>query len=301
MLTDILERFTFENKPLRGEHVYLANSIQTILKQHSYTNALKQLLAESLAIVSLLSAMIKLEGRITLQFHGKNELKLLLAQCTHRHEIRGLIKPENSPKVNTLSYAKLMEQMKEGILVVMLEFDARPDTPYQAIVPWTGNTMMDAIEAYFENSEQLLTKIWLHYDILHETIAGCMLQALPSQEGADTLNLEFFNIAQQMQIAWKQPNDHIADAKTFLTTACSHDDIRLFSPVSIAFRCRCERTHFEQAIKVLGIAEAEDEIAKNGELVVTCEFCTRTYHFDKIDIAAIFKDSLNDSSSDAIH
>lgn len=298
MLKDILERFTFENKSLRGEHVYLTDSIQLILKQHAYPHAIKQLLAESLAIVSLLSAMIKLEGRITLQFHGKQDLKLLLAQCTHRHEIRGIVKYEGN---DNLSYNELMQRMKEGILVVMLEFDARPDTPYQAIVPWMGNSMMEAIVAYFENSEQLLTKIWLHYDAIHETIAGCMLQALPGSGSLDILNLDFFSIAQQLQLTWKHQVDKIADAKTFLTTACPHDDIRLFAPISVAFRCHCERAHFEQAIKLLGPAEAEEEIEKNGELIVTCEFCTKSYHFDKIDITAIFKDKLSDSSSGALH
>jgi len=293
MTNDILERFTFENKPLRGEHVYLSESIQTILKQHPYPKGIERLLAESLAIVSLLSAMIKLEGRITLRFQGKNNLKLLLAQCNHHHEIRGLIKYDHEHPV---SYDELMQLMKDGLLAVMLEFDAHPFEPYHGIVEWRGDNLTSAIESYFETSEQLLTKIWLHYNSEQQSIVGCMLQALPNHDLEDTHHLAFFQIAEQMQNTWKQYSNDLQFAKEFLTRACPHDDIRLFAPIAIQFKCTCSRAHSEQAIKLLGSKEALDEIEKNGEIVVTCDFCAKTYRFDQVDITALFKDPLNDSS-----
>lgn len=297
MTKDRLERFTFEKRPLRGEYVYLETSIQTILSQHPYSGAMKQLLAESLAIVSLLSAMIKLEGRISLHFQGKGDFKLLLAQCNSRHEIRGLIKHEHSGQ---LSYDELIQIMREGLLVVMLEFDSRPGNPYHGIVQWTGTSLTDAIEAYFENSEQLLTRIWLNYDAEKETIAGCMLQALPNKENDGGINLDFFQIAQQMQTSW-QHHDNLTNIKAFLEASCPQDDIRLFAPNVMQFKCTCSRSHSEQAIKLLGLHEAQDEIEKNGQIIVTCDFCTQTYPFDKIDITAIFKDIPSGSSPDSIH
>jgi molecular chaperone Hsp33 len=297
MTNDRLERFTFEKKALRGEYVYLETSIQTILKQHAYSAPMKKLLAESLAIVSLLSAMIKLDGRISLHFKGKGDLKLLLAQCNSRHEVRGLIKYEQGKE---LSYDELIQCMKEGLLVVMLEFDAHPGNPYQGIIQWTGNNLTDAIEVYFENSEQLLTRVWLHYNSEDETIAGCMLQALPNPESPGEVNLDFFKIATAIQHTWQQ-QDHLQEVETLLKTACPQDDIQLFAKSTMQFKCTCSRSHSEQAIKLLGQHEAQDEIEKNGAIVVTCDFCTEIYSFDKIDIAALFKDTPSDSSPHSLH
>ncbi len=293
MTNDILERFTFENKPLRGEYVHLQTSIQAILSQHPYSQPMKRLLAESLAIVSLLSAMIKLNGRITLQFQGKNGFKFLLAQANSKHEIRGLIKHEKEGA--TLSYDQIIHLMKEGLLVVMLELDEHPGNPYQGIVEWRGESLTEAIEAYFENSEQLLTRIWLHFDAEKHTISGCMLQALPTQD--NQINIDFFKIAQQLEKTWYQ-HDDFSHAKSLLTAACPEDDIQLFLPIAMRFKCTCSKNHSEQAIRLLGQIETEDEIKKNGTIVVTCEFCAERYQFDRIDVAAIFK---LDDSSDTIH
>lgn len=299
MINDKLECFTFENKLLRGEYISLETSIQTILKQHPYPEPMKKLLAESLAIVSLMSAMIKLEGRITLHFKGKGKLNLLVAQCNSKHEIRGLIKYEEESS-KKLSYHDLLTTLQNGILSVMLEFDAKPGSPYQGIVQWTGSSITDAIEAYFENSEQLLTRIWLHYDETKETIVGCMLQALPNPNTDDIVNLDFFQAAHQLQTAWLQESN-VYNVQAFLQTACPHDDLRLYEPMMMTFKCTCGRAHSEQAIKLLGIHEAKDEIEKNGNIIVTCEFCTQQYSFDAVDIAALFKNPLSDSSSDTLH
>lgn len=293
-MNDVIERFTIENKPLRGEYVYLTNSIKTILAQHPYPQAMKRLLAESLAIVSLLSVMIKLEGRVTLHFQGKENIKLLLAQCNSAHEIRGLIKYESG---NDLSYEELIKNIQEGVLIVMLEFDNQPGKPYQGIVEWRGNTLTEAIEYYFENSEQLLTKIWLNYDEVNEVVKGCMLQSLPTKE--ENIPVEFFKIAEQIQQAWLDPNDSI-EAKQFLQKAVPYDDVRLFDPVNVQFKCTCSREHSEAAIRLLGFHEAQDEVEKNGSLIVTCDFCMQSYPFDKIDIAAIFKNGRH-NTSDTIH
>lgn len=298
MTNDLLERFTFNDKPLRGEYLHLKTSTETILNQHPYSEPMKQLLAESLAIVSLLSGMIKLEGRISLHFQGKGKLKLLLAQCNSQHEIRGLIKHEEEG--DRLSYDELLQALKEGLLVVMLEFDARPGNPYHGIVQWTGNSLTDAIEAYFENSEQLLTRIWLDYNPLQQTITGCMLQSLPNPTDHDLINLDFFRVAKDIHHYWQQRTDETR-AEYFLQKACPHDEIQLFEPTTMQFKCTCSRAHSEQAIRLLGSSEAMDEAEQNGSIIVTCDFCMQKYEFDKVDVIAIFKDDLHNPSPDTLH
>jgi len=76
---DILQRFLFENIPIRGEIVHLKQSFQVIIKQHEYSPLVQAVLGEALALICLLTATIKFKGRMTLQFQGRGKLKLLLA------------------------------------------------------------------------------------------------------------------------------------------------------------------------------------------------------------------------------
>src|SRR5207244_419684 len=111
---------------------------------------------------------------LTVQFRGKGKLKLLLAQCDSEFQIRGLAKWEGE-----LTYNDLMDSFNHGVLVIML--DSGPHkSRYQGIVSWRGNSLVESIEGYFRDSEQLSTKIWL--TVNKRTAAGFLLQVIPGTE-----------------------------------------------------------------------------------------------------------------------
>jgi redox-regulated HSP33 family molecular chaperone len=64
-----------------------------------------------------------------------------------------------------------------GNLTVTLETDDGAQR-YQGIVPLAGQRLAESLQVYFENSEQLPTRLWLHADSLGTS--GMLLQKLPS-------------------------------------------------------------------------------------------------------------------------
>src|SRR5438093_10310945 len=113
---DLLQRFIFDRLPIRGEFIHLQESYQTIINQHPYSQPIRKLLGEALCVAGLLSAIIKFNGRLTVQFRGKGKLKLLLAQCDHNFQMRGLVKYDSE-----MTYDDLMASFNEGVLVIMLD------------------------------------------------------------------------------------------------------------------------------------------------------------------------------------
>ena len=45
----------------------------------------------------LMAGALKFEGRLSLQFEGRGALRLMLAQCTHRHALRGVARHDDIP------------------------------------------------------------------------------------------------------------------------------------------------------------------------------------------------------------
>lgn len=284
---DLLQRFIFDNAAVRGEVVHLEESFQTIVSQHHYPEPIKHLLGEALCVAALLSAIIKFDGRLTVQFRGKGDLKLLLAQCDNQFHMRGLAKWEGD-----LTYDELMDAFKEGVLVIMLDSGANK-TRYQGIVSWRGNSLAESIEEYFMHSEQLSTKIWLA--VGRHSAAGLLLQVIP---GADK---QFGALESEViQPEWRRL---IGDAAKLTTQSLLHDDnetllrqlfpheqIRVFPEYTVQFQCTCSRKRSIDAIQILGREEAEEELKDKDTIVVTCDFCNKEYIFDRIDIAAIFED-----------
>lgn len=282
---DNLQRFIFENAPVRGEFIHLGESFQTITSQHSYSPAVKQLLGEALCVAGLLTAIIKFNGRLSVQFRGKGKLKMLLAQCDNHFHLRGLVKCDGD-----LSYQDLMDSFNDGVLMIMLNSD-KSTRNYQGVVAWRGNSLVESIEGYFKESEQLATRIWLSVDNSHA--AGLLLQVMPGKESAP-YGMEKEMIAMQWERLVSASSQ--MQKPDMLQLGCEHllrklypqEDVRVFEAQPVAFRCTCTRKRGEDAILVLGKEEAEEELNEKQVLTVTCDFCNKEYEFDKVDVAAIF-------------
>jgi redox-regulated HSP33 family molecular chaperone len=87
---DLLHRFLFEDLPVRGHLVRLDASWRAAIEHHDYPRPVSDLLGEAMAAAVLMADALKFEGRLALQFEGRGPVRLMLAQCTHRHAIRGV-------------------------------------------------------------------------------------------------------------------------------------------------------------------------------------------------------------------
>jgi molecular chaperone Hsp33 len=282
---------------VRGSFVHLDKTYQTIISQHDYSPELKKLMGEALALVSLLSATIKFDGRLTLQFQGKGSLRLLLVQANQHLHLRGLIQTDKQFE----TYEELLAELKKGVMVITMDPDDSLQR-YQGIVSWRGNSLKESIEGYFRDSEQLLTRIWLAIDSTRAS--GMLLQAMPDTRKPES------NI---VPLATSHPDwEHIIhltstikasellslDNKTILYRLYNQEDVRLFESTPIIFRCTCSLKRSENAILMLGREEAEAELHDKQKIVVTCEFCGSEFSFDRVDVETIFlKGDMPPSSS----
>lgn len=277
---DTLKRFLFENLSIRGEWISLDESFQTILSHHDYPPPIRRLLGETLVIAGLLSALIKFEGRLTVQFRGKEGLKLLLAQCNEKLQLRGIVKWDGAP-----TYEELMSHVEGGTLAITLD-SRQNNSRYQGIVAWKGSSLAESIEAYFKASEQLATKIVL---AVNETRAtGLLLQVMPTDINIASQEAEWLRISKSLSLlsvdGWIEE-----EAENILTQLYPEDEIRVFSPEPVAFYCQCSRTRSEDAILLLGKEEAQAELEEKQMIVVTCDFCNKEYLFDRMQVETIFE------------
>jgi molecular chaperone Hsp33 len=68
----------------------------------------------------------------------------------------------------------------------------------------------------------------------------------------------------------------------------AEDDVRMFESAPVFFRCRCSRERVAAMLKALGQAEIGGLLTERGVVEVRCEFCSRAYHFDAVDVEALF-------------
>src|ERR1700676_4411362 len=154
---DSLHRFIFEHYPIRGHLIHLDASSRALIEHRDYPEAIRNTLGEAVAASLLLAATIKFDGVLTLQLQGAGAVHLLVAQCTSGLGVRGLARyrDDGGPGTYTEDIAQLIGP---GNLTVTLESDDGTQR-YQGIVPITGARLADSLQIYFENSEQLPTRL----------------------------------------------------------------------------------------------------------------------------------------------
>jgi molecular chaperone Hsp33 len=245
-----------------------------------------------------LAATIKFEGVLSLQLRGDGPVHLMLAQCTSGLGVRGLARHRDSGARDSLNIRDLVGA---GNLTVTLETDDGAQR-YQGIVPIEGERLADSLQAYFQNSEQLPTRLWLRADA--QGASGMLLQKLPgaaSIAAADTAAIEDAWRRVQLIADTLTPEElsTLADAE-ILHRLFNEDDLRLFEASPVYFRCRCSRERVAGMLQGLGEVETRGVLAEHGKVAVHCDFCNRAYVFDAVDIAQLFKSALP-ADSGSVH
>mgnify|MGYP006280621983 FL=1 len=276
---DTLHRFLFEGLGVRGELVCLDAAFRAVLSRHPYPGPVQHLLGEALASVLLLTATLKLEGSLTLQAQGSGPIRTLVVQGTHRGTVRGLARWDGDvPRGN------LQQRFGAGHLALTL--DPSRGERYQGIVPLEGAGLGAAIEAYFGHSEQLPTRLWLAVD--DSRAVGLMLQRMPgTAEDADGWDrtITLADTVEERELL-------TLPVQNLLRRLFHEEDVRLFEPEPVAFRCGCSRGRIEETLRALGRDEVDAILKEQGDIAVTCEFCNRDYRFDAVDASELFSDSV---------
>jgi len=293
---DLLHRFIIENTRVRGEMVHLQASWQAVLERYDYPENVQGILGEAFAACALLSATIKYEGSLILQIRGDGPLHLLVVQATSEGTLRGLARWNSDvPEHNLKSI------FGNGQMVITIEPPS--GEPYQGIIALQGEHIQDAIENYFKQSEQLNTRLWLASN--NKLCTGFLLQELPESSNAHPSNLgENHNSWEHAEALGNTlSNEELLNLSTkdILHRLFHEDDIRLFDPSPLSFRCSCSNDRIGKMIISLGIDEARNIIIEQGKIQVDCEFCNAQYNFDSIDVENLFASSAQTNTSGIHH
>lgn len=281
---DRLYRFLIENSHVRGELVHLNATWQAVLERADYPDNVKTVLGEALAACALLAATIKFDGSLILQIRGDGPLHLLVVQTTAEGSMRAIARWNSD-----VPEQGLHDIFGQGQMVITIE--PKNAEAYQGIIALQGEHLKDALEAYFIQSEQLNTRLWLAADL--NNCGGFLLQELPGDENDDISWEHFHQLADTLQ-----PEEILNLPPPELLHRLFHEeDIRLFDPEPMCFRCSCSKERISSMLLSLGSDEVHDILEQQGNIEVDCEFCNAHYEFDRIDVDALFAPAIGSTTA----
>lgn len=277
-MSDLLKRFQFLDGPVRGEVCQLDAAYQAMLERHPYPFCVKVLLGQALTGVALMAANLKFEGSLILQIQGDGPMSVLMVECNHRGEVRGIARYDEA-QVEALTDTSWTALAGQGQLILTL--DPEDGERYQGIVALEGNTLGEALAGYFEQSEQLPTYFSLAADECRA--AGLMLQVLPQADDADDADL--WTRAQSLATTLQSEELLGLTAEDMLYRLFHEEEVELYPADELRFQCSCSRERSGNALRSIDLDELLEIAAEqNGHVEVDCQFCRQRYVFDPIDL-----------------
>lgn len=269
----------------------------------AFAPPVRRLLGEMTAAAALMQSSIKFDGTLILQLHGDGPVKLAVAEARADLSFRATAKVV-SAVAPTSSLQDLVNSGGQGRCAITLDPKKRPpgSQPYQGVVPLHDDQRLpltafaQVIEHYMLQSEQLDTRLILAAS--DDVAAGLLLQRMPVT-GAGNLSAaardddqigtnEDFNRIAQLAATLTREELLGLDVDTVLRRLFWQENVRRFAPLTSHFNCSCARERVRNMLLGLGRAELDSILVERNEIEVGCDFCGQQYHFDAVDVGAMF-------------
>ena len=283
MQTDILNRYLFDNLHARGELVNLSQTFQEIVAPHNYPSGIKNLLGELVAATCLLTATLKFEGEIAVQLQGDGPIGYMAVNGNNLQEMRGIARMSSETDATSLQ-----DLIGKGNMVITIR--PKNGEPYQGVVALEEETLAECLAHYFEVSEQIPTKIWLFTDESTSQIAGTLIQLLPDAGDKAQQEADFDHLC-QLTNTIKSDEIFSVDSQELLYRLYHQEEVRLFEPQAISYKCSCSEEKCLNAISQIEPSELDNIIVEQGSVSMTCDYCLTTYQFKRPQLEQFINDS----------
>jgi molecular chaperone Hsp33 len=290
--------FQVEGLDVRGRVVRLGPSIDTVLARHDYPAPVSKVLGEAVALTVLLGSSLKLDGRFQLQTRSDGPIDMLVVDFEAPDRVRAYARFDKE-RLKAANGAPTGELLGKGHLAMTIDPGAEMSR-YQGVVPLEGGGLEDAAHEYFKQSEQIPTRVRLAVAEAFGSgehlwrAGGILVQFLP-EAGSSVRDLPGGDVPDGVELP-ADDEDAWTEAKSLVETVEDHElidptipseellyrlfherGVRVFQQQEVRHSCRCSDERILGMLKSFTDEEKRSMIDDDGQINVTCEFCSTKY------------------------
>ncbi|MCF6343730.1 MAG: Hsp33 family molecular chaperone [Devosiaceae bacterium] len=295
-LDDVIVPFTLEKLDCRGRIVRLSKAIDNILLAHDYPTPIARALGEAIVLGALIGSSLKFEGRLILQTQSDGVLNMLIVDFNAPDSLRAYARFDEKALLEKAEQGKIStaDLLGKGHLAMTIDQGENTER-YQGIVALDNIGFEEIAEQYFMQSEQIPTMVRLAVGELstkgekraHWRAGGILLQHLPKGEQAKAGDIDI-----DKEDSWQEAKAHLStlgdeelldpqlSPERLLFRLYHESGVRIFNPTALRDNCSCSAERIEAMLAKSFSAKDRENMLKNGEIEVACEFCSSKYYFN---------------------
>lgn len=284
--SDALMGFTLPGRNARGRIVRLEDVLEQVLSAHNYPAPITHLLGEALVLGALMGGLLKGDNaQMTLQAQTNGGIVKLLV-CDYRAgAVRGYADFDGEQLASLGANPSLASLFGDGYLAIT--FETEGGQRYQGIVPLEGDSLSEACESYFSQSEQIptLIRVASRAGAGQRRAAGMLVQHLADgEEGRERLHtrMDHPDWEHVAVMAGSISHDELLDQTLSLEDIAwrlfhEEAEVRVQAGAALSRGCRCSSAHYEAIVARFPADEQEDMRGPDGVIAVDCAFCSKSF------------------------
>ena len=304
---NVIQNFQLDLPGLRGRAVRLGSVLNDILEPHQYPNPVAHMVAETVTLALLLSSMLKYDGIFSLQAKGDGPVSLLVADVTSNGEVRGCAHFDEERldharaqlaalKTPESSRNHLAQYLGKGYIAFTVDQGESAER-YQGIVELQGASLVDCVQHYFNQSEQIGTGIKMAIGQRGGLWrgGGIMLQNMPEDDGYSETsrkgNMDEDDWRRAMILMESCTDDELLDeslhSNVLLTRLFHEESVRVFKPLDVFKGCRCSEEKVQSMLLMMSPEDLDYMEQDDGQISMRCEFCSQEFVYPRAMLKSI--------------
>ena len=257
--------------------------INEAVRLHETSAVVSAALGRLLTAASMMGSALKSSvGSVTLRISGDGPIGSVVAVSDSSGNVRGYV-GNNVVEIPLNPKGKLDVGGAVGTTGYMSVIkDLRLKEPYIGKIPLQTGEIGDDVAFYFAQSEQTPTAVALGVlvdkDISIMAAGGFIVQVMPDcpDENLDRLEKK---IGEIKSISEMLKNG--MDNEEIVNYVLDGFEPEILEESEVGYKCNCSEDRMTRAIISLGEKEIRSMIEEDGQCEINCQFCRRSYNFDK--------------------
>ncbi len=271
-------RFMFDNHAVRGVIAGLDDEAACLFAGHNYPAPVKAVLLELAITAAMLAVSLKSAGDLMVQIRAGTGAKMKYALININQDL--FFYGSASLTDNALfNDDDTLTTLTGTDAVLVISIFPKEGSRWQGIVP-LKSSIAKSLEEYFAKSEQLPSRFFIVTDPDNKKAGGIMLQIISGSDNNEA-SLEHLGI---LTATVTSPELLSLGKLEILKRLYAGEQVRIFEPVPLKFRCICSKERCENSLLSLPKEELLKLCADKDGTTLNCGHCGKSYHFSAEDL-----------------
>ena len=290
VLENLVIPFQINNK-IKGTIVRLSSVASKIIN-NKYPRNINSIFADSISITASIGSRMKNDGVFSFQAQSEGVIKTIFVDLNNNSSIRGYISVNNSENIQNLPFDKLISN---GTLALNIK-EGKFSKNYQGLVEINGKSIKDAIDTYFNSSEQVKSFFKLFnifnltkYEPENNYIAGAIkLELMPEINNFNNTEKSNEDLRTILMFLETMDSEEFLNinktSKQILLNLFGQYEIKIFDEINLNNNCQCSNERVLNTLKSMDQKEIRYLFNEKKSIEVVCEFCKTKRVYSEQDL-----------------